>query len=163
MIYGRPVAIPRDHLQECDFPLAIDEKYVVVGMEQPSDKISINAFFVANITLYLVMDDILARIYRGRASTKGGASTLQRKEQFPFIHHTNDNGTDSPLSYLTAVIELEKELMDWHASLPTMLQSSLEHVKPDLRGSPQLQRQRNILHARYIAYISRSNCVDFSV
>ena len=163
MIYGRPVAIPRDHLQECDFPLAVDEKYVAAGIEQPADKTSINAFFVANITLYLVMDDILARIYRGRASTKSAATTLQRKEQFPFIHHTNENGSDSPLSYLTAVIQLEKELMDWHASLPTMLQFSLEHVRPDRRGSPELQRQRNILHARYSVYMSRSKFVDFSV
>jgi hypothetical protein len=147
MIYGRPVAIPRDHLQECDFPLAIDDKYLARSEDQPAGTISTHAFFVANITLYLVMDDILARIYRGRAATTGPA-ILKRKNQFPFIKQV-EAVDETPLSYLTAVMQLEKELMDWHASLPDLLQFSLEDVKPDLRGSPELQRQRNILNARY--------------
>jgi hypothetical protein len=150
MIYGRPVAIPRDHLQYCDIPAAVDDRFTVQGKEQPSDVLSSIAFFVANITLYLVIDDILSRLYRGRATTRRpGAMPSKLGLQFPFIHLPVEPESDTPLAYLSAVVELEKELMDWYSSLPELLKFSLEDVHPDTRGNPALQRQRNILHARY--------------
>jgi hypothetical protein len=149
MIYGRPVAIPRDHLQYCDIPAAVDDRFTVEGQDQPSDLLSGNAFFVANITLYLVIDDILSRLYRGRSSSKRpGTAPSKLGLQFPFIHLPLEPESDTPLAYLSAVVELEKELMEWYASLPDLLKFSLDNVQPDTRGDPALQRQRNILHAR---------------
>jgi hypothetical protein len=114
---------------------------------QPRNVPSINAFLGCNVDLYAIMDGILEKLSQ--------ASNVQIRQDM----NTNSSSTGSQrttstennaLQFLTIVVQLDKLLLNWHAKLPTYLKFLPDKAVWDENLSPQIQRQKNILRARFL-------------
>lgn len=129
MTYGRPSMT--SHLPSVPLPGAVGRS--PVG-RTPNP--ALMTFYVATIELYQILDSILSDVYnawRGRSnnSRTGGGPTSKQ-------------------AGLDVVIELEEKLLDNESNLPDFL-SWKHQPAPTADPSDQLilDRQRNVLHARY--------------
>jgi hypothetical protein len=130
MTYGRPSMT--SHLSSVPLPGGALALSPLCETRNPS----LMDFYIATIELYQILDRILSDVYnawRGRSNNALVGS----------LHTTRQAGLD-------VVIELEEKLFEYESGLP----SSLSWTRPPMSAvdpSDQLilDRQRNVLHARY--------------
>ena len=148
MIYGRPIGIPygRFSTSPDSFPWPINDSCIIRHQAQPPRDVSMIAFFVYSIRLHYLMDEVLERLHRAKgvidADLRG---TPSKSLGWPLLVESN-----SALSYLTVVIQLDGMLLAWHDSLSEELQFSLEDLAADKQYPRWLQRQRIILRLRFL-------------
>jgi hypothetical protein len=149
MIYGRPLGISQG--TSCNFdgelPKPIDDEYLAKDQVQPRNIPSINAFLGCNVDLYAIMDGILEKLAQ--------ASNVQKCQDMNM--NSNSSGAQrttfiesNALQFLTTVVQLDKLLLNWHAKLPTYLKFLPDKAAWDDNLSSQIQRQKNILRARFL-------------
>jgi len=61
-----------------------------------------------------------------------------------------DSRESRTLFSLTTTLQLDRMLLNWHAGLPSFLKFSLSKVEWDDRMAAEIQRQKNILCARFL-------------
>lgn len=143
MVYGRPIGIPSvwTPSNPDNFPRAVDDRFIALGLEQPEHVPSINAFFVSSVNLYRVMDDIIQRLH--------GVTAASRAEPGGHLLDTSDAVTQ-----LSSILQLDGLLQGWHHSLPRHLKFSLDGVDaPDWEDSTysqEIKRQKVILKIRFL-------------
>lgn len=129
MTYGRPSMT--SHLPSVPLPEA--EGSSPVGETRNP---SLMAFYIATIELYQILDSILSDVYnawRGRSSntiTSRSAATKQ--------------------AGLDVVIDLEERLFEYESNVPSFLSWVRQSTPAVDSDQVILDRQRNVLHARYV-------------
>ena len=147
MIYGRPLGIPHISLKstiQTTLPKEIDDEFIAKDLEQPEGVYSINAFFLYNVKLYSVLDQILEKL---NGALTNDANTTENSYISPEIADSRETRT---LFSMTTTLQLDRMLLNWHGSLPEFLRFSLNKVEWPDNLSTQIQRQRNILCARFL-------------
>ena len=148
MVSGRPVSIPYGQFSDYQdmLPQAIDDQYISVGQEQPSNIPSINGFFRHTVRLYHVMDEILLRLREAKSSAyyESQISSSEVRIRRPI------SSVNAVISLLNSILGLDGHLLSWHEYLPAYLQFSLEANQLDLTLPKCLQRQAQILRNRFL-------------
>lgn len=127
MTYGRPSMT--SHLPSVPLPGTGE-------VNSSSQYPSLLTFYNATIELYRILDSILSDVYR---AWRGRSSPNPQ----PFGHSTKQSGLD-------VIIQLEEQLFEYEANLPSFLSWSRPSTPTTDPHLLVLQRQRNVLHARYI-------------
>ncbi|KAH8809245.1 fungal-specific transcription factor domain-containing protein [Xylogone sp. PMI_703] len=151
MIYGGPLGISQ--VAPCNFvdelPKPIDDEYLAQDQGQPRNVPSVNAFLGCNVKLYSIMDGILEKLSK--------ISNVQKRQDMASGTPSSFQGTtpieNNAFQFLTNIIQVDESLSNWHAKLPNYLGFPLDKVTWDGCDdgiSPQIQRQRNILRARFL-------------
>ncbi|KAJ6109899.1 hypothetical protein N7486_002134 [Penicillium sp. IBT 16267x] len=140
MTYGRPsmtshispVPLPAMRPQsEAEDPCALSG--------QPCDhKLGDVAFYVSTIELYKILESILADVY----------NAWQGQPH----HHRTIPVQGTRQSSLDVIMELDDRLSAYEANIPPVLNwtTPRQHFSPENHPQPVLQRQRNVLRARFI-------------
>ena len=148
MIYGRPIGIPYGHLSTSpdSFPWPIDDSYILKSQAQPEGQLSVKTFFVHSMRLYYLMDEILERLHKAKGVIDGDLKGFRSKSDgWPLLVDSN-----SALSYLTIIVQLDGMLLAWHDSLPEQLQFSLDDIAVNKQHPRWLQRQNIVLRLRFL-------------
>lgn len=148
MIYGRPTGI---HIcqaakHQYNFPKAVDDQYIILGQYQPENIPSMYAFFHHVAKLYCVVDDVLGLLYgvnKGEGFDPGCISDESQSQK-------DDCRRSNAPSTLSAIIQIDNSLLDWHDSLPGFLRFAIDTPPSDDRQHMIIQRQRNILRYRFL-------------
>jgi hypothetical protein len=131
MSYGRPpMAVSIATTVERPLPVD-DERITHDGVRpQPLGTPSHNACFNATIPLYAILADVLRALYQPQSTDESVPSA-------------------APTSMLD-VMALEQRLQGWRESLPAYFRFGGAHDDPAMPLDLWLQRQRNILHHRWL-------------
>lgn len=122
---GRPPMTPSS--SQTPLPSPVDDRYLASGTQQPEGTISTNQFLHQNMKLIGILWKILLRIYR---SDDGNSA---------------EESTSAPESF-NAIMDLDRSLEDFKASLPTVFAWGSSNVQ---NTDHTFRRQSNVLHARY--------------
>lgn len=134
-----------------NFPRAVDDRFIALGLEQPEHVPSINAFFVSSVNLYRVMDEIIQRLHGATAASRAepGGHLSNSSQAASTLH-----GTSDAVTQLSSILQLDGLLQGWHHSLPRHLRFSLDGIDdPDLENSTysqEIKRQKVILKIRFL-------------
>ncbi|KAF9893639.1 hypothetical protein FE257_010951 [Aspergillus nanangensis] len=131
MTYGRPTMT--SHLSSVPLPLRAE-----VGED---GRPSYMSFYIATIELYRILDNILEDVYR----------SWHRRGNTPPTASSTTAAATTRQARLDVIIELEQKLFEYASGLPSFL-SWTEPTTSTADSSYDLvlQRQRNVLHARFL-------------
>ena len=133
LIFGRPTVIPE--IFDVKYPSNLDDQYITAGeyLPQPADAKPKTVFFLRNIELSRIMNDVLYILYppqvREGASDQGPGSAANPGPDFK------------------ETISLDKRLIGWYHTLPSYLR--FENRIPE---DQYFQRASNILLCRWALY-----------
>ena len=105
-------------------PAAVDDEYITATAILSSNEPSKMTFYIATLQLYRILGDILRGLYSPRDDYR-----MMKNEQWLFK--------------VSLIMRFDKELKDWHATVPKFLQCGSKEEVPD-----DIIRQRNVLHIR---------------
>lgn len=141
MTYGRPCMIDRRLSLSVPHPTAVDGEELpadpgMSGSLLPTEKPSLNDFFVYSLTLYNILHDILVNFYSPEA---------QRAESLDDVYRHYFETSARPPGEFT-VLEIDRRLSKWETDIPSYLKISRY---PDVDGPVGvLSRQAVILRQR---------------
>lgn len=124
MLFGRPLMIHDQDAYLVQLPAAVDDQYITATAILSSNKPSKMTFYIATLQLYRILGDILRGLYSPRDDYR-----TMKNEQW--------------LSKVSLIMRFDKELKDWHATVPKFLQWESKEEVPD-----DIIRQRNVLQIR---------------
>ena len=125
MLFGRPLMIHDRDAYLVAQPTAQDDQYITSTSVLTPSGPSKMAFYIATCQLYRILGDILRELYSPRDDYRNMA-----EERW--------------LAKVSTIMRFDKELKDWHATVPRFLHwGSDEEVSDDI-----IIRQRNVLRAR---------------
>lgn len=134
MTFGRPSMIANWLSNAVPLPLMIDDYFLDTQTEgsatRPDGGATEVAFFVKSLELYRIINDSLLELYM-----RPGEGETQDKE------------------FLVSVLQLDSRLTQWARSIP----NHLCHLPGEAKADFILQRQRIVLRARWVSYISISS------
>jgi len=134
MTLGRPTLASRE--ANIPLPAAADDIYLEGDNEiaiQPTDLFSQNSFFLQTLKLYAIFDEVLTHVYKPW-------------QEFTRYDHQLDGKLQN--SVLSRVVDVEYDLSVFRGQLPVQLRWDM--AEKDTGESWILERQRNILHTRFL-------------
>jgi hypothetical protein len=143
MTFGRPAMISKSLSDAVPLPTAIDDEFICNGVygpnRQPDGQPSMMAFYVKNLHLYAIINDILLALYVGQDNRKNDNQ------------HSLFNQAES--SDITRVFEIDQALMTWGQTLPLHLRiSSLESSRNSTFFRQAVVCRARFLHARILLF-----------
>lgn len=151
IVYGRPPGITTNAAEmEANIPLAVDDAYIKDGVPQPQDLPSKHAFLGAKVKLYLMVDDVMEKMRKCRLEDSRSGSGSDSGSRSPSVVSREE---DQQLKLSLLVLHLDRNILEWRRSLQPHSQFPLDRACTDDASLPiTIQRQRNILHVRFLAY-----------
>ncbi|OQU98796.1 Fungal specific transcription factor domain-containing protein [Cladophialophora immunda] len=135
MKFGRPPSIPTGNASDVEFPLPVDDQYIMndsIVPRQPANRPSLTSFFVQTIKLAHIIDSVLLKLYS--SSTKPWTST-----------NPSPNKQDHFTEIFGHSVLLDGELVSWWNANPPHLKE-----EPNYPDGPDFQRQRNVMFIRFL-------------
>ncbi|RFU33077.1 hypothetical protein B7463_g3284, partial [Scytalidium lignicola] len=129
MTLGRPMSLSDEW--PVQLPRAIDDRYIEstsLICHQPPDVFSRTSFFIHTIKLYKILGRILTSVYN---PASGGKTPVERALSSP----------------LDTIVKMDCALSDFESNIPPELYWM---NRKEGEFSPVLERQTNVLHARFL-------------
>lgn len=137
MTFGRPAMISKISSGAVPLPVLVDDDLIpssaTVEPTQPTQKLSIMAFYAKTLELYEIMNEVLLSLHKP-VSDDGPDETYQF-----YFNSTHSDGEHT-------IFELDHSLTRWAQSLPAHLRTgstAAEH-------NPVFFRQGIVLNARFV-------------
>jgi hypothetical protein len=147
MTFGRPAMISKISSGAVPLPVLVDDEFIpvdaTVDPTQPTQKLSMMAFYAKTLELYEIMNEVLLSLHKP-VSDDGPEET----HQFSFTN-TNTDGEHT-------IFELDHSLTRWAQGLPAHLRTG----STEGAHNPVFFRQGIVLNARFVNKTPRTRKLE---
>ncbi|KAI9736361.1 MAG: hypothetical protein M1834_001247 [Cirrosporium novae-zelandiae] len=149
MVYGRPIRSVQVNLKasQSNLPLADDDIYIARGQKQPEGVPSLNAFFLTNIKMYYIVDEILSRLH-GPKMPQINYHELDLNDSDSW--ELSESLENRVLCTLTTIIQFDRILMKGLDARPDFLKFTPGSITPIGDLPFPILNQKNMLNARFL-------------